>query len=122
MKGRVKRLIEKRESAAAGLPPFDEMVRGSIVTRYRRCGKPTCHCAETEGHGPAHYLTVTLGKGRTEQILLNEEMLPVARQFVENYGRWWTALEKVSEANRGLLRMRAPDLKEPPKTTGRKRS
>ena len=80
------------------------------MTRYRRCGKPTCHCATTEGHGPAHYLVVTLKPGKTEQILLSEEMLPVARRFLDNYKRWWAALEKVSAANRRLLRLRTAEL------------
>jgi len=99
-----------RQKFAAGLPPFEEMVRGSLVTRYRRCGKPNCHCVETEGHGPAHYLAVTLKGGKTEQILLSEEMLPVARQYLDNYKCWWDALERVSDVNRRLLRMRVREL------------
>ncbi len=109
-----RRLIQDRQMLASGLPPFEEMVRGSLVTRYRRCGKPKCHCAGTEGHGPAHYLAVTLKGGKTEQILLSEEMLPVARQYLDNYKRWWAALEKVSDVNRRLLRMRARELLEKP--------
>ena len=108
--GQAKKLLERREVLAAGLPPFAEIVRGSLVTRYRRCGKATCHCVTTEGHGPAHYLVVTLKAGETEQILLSEEMLPVARQFLDNYHRWWAALEKVSAVNRRLLRLRIAEL------------
>ena len=104
-----KKLADRREALVAGLPPFSEIVRGSLVTRYRRCGKPTCHCATGEGHGPAHYLSVTLKPGKTEQIFLSEEMLPVARQFLDNYDRWWAALENVSELNRRLLRMRVAE-------------
>jgi hypothetical protein len=92
-------------------------VRGSLVTRYRRCGKPTCHCVKSRGHGPAHYLVVTLKPGKTEQILLSEEMLPVARQFLDNYKRWWAALEKVSAVNRRLLRLRVAELAEAGKST-----
>jgi len=103
-----------RQKLAAELPPFEEMVRGSLVTRYRRCGKPNCHCVETDGHGPAHYLAVTLKGGKTEQILLSQEMLPVARQYLANYKRWWAALEKVSDVNRRLLRMRARELVKKP--------
>jgi hypothetical protein len=102
--------LERREGLASALPAFTEIVRGSLVTRYRRCGKPTCHCVATEGHGPAHYLVVTLKPGKTEQILLSEEMLPVARQFLENYTRWWAALEKVSAVNRRLLRLRVAEV------------
>jgi hypothetical protein len=114
-----KKLSDRREALAADLPPFSEIVRGSLVTRYRRCGKPTCHCATGEGHGPAHYLSVTLKPGKTEQIFLSEEMLPVARQFLENYNRWWAAVENVSELNRRLLRMRAAE-RTPVKKSSRK--
>lgn len=108
--GQAPRLVERRKVLAAGLPPFDQIVRGSLVTRYRRCGKVSCHCRTTDGHGPAHYLVVTLKPGKTEQILLSEDMLPVARRYLDNYNRWWAALEKVSAVNRRLLRMRVAEL------------
>jgi uncharacterized protein DUF6788 len=111
--GQAKRLVERRAALAAALPRFAEVVRGSLVTRYRRCGKPTCHCVTTRGHGPAHYLVVTLKPGKTEQILLSAEMLPVARQFLENYNRWWAALEQVSAVNRRLLRLRVAEVAGP---------
>jgi len=109
-RGEAKKLLAQREILALGLPSLAQMVRGSLVTRYRRCGKPTCHCVQSRGHGPAHYLVVTLKPGKTEQILLSEEMLPVARQFLDNYKRWWAAVEKVSAVNRRLLRLRAEEL------------
>jgi alkanesulfonate monooxygenase SsuD/methylene tetrahydromethanopterin reductase-like flavin-dependent oxidoreductase (luciferase family) len=115
----VRRLLERRQALASALPAFAAIVRGSLVTRYRRCGKPTCHCVGTEGHGPAHYLVVTLKPGKTEQILLSEQMLPVARQYLDNYNRWWAALEKVSAVNRRLLRLRVAegaDQKHPSRT------
>lgn len=115
-----KKLLERREVLASDLPPFAEIVRGSLVTRFRRCGKPTCHCVKSRGHGPAHYLVVTLKPGKTEQILLSEEMLPVARQLLDNYKRWWAALEKVSAVNRRLLRLRAAELVGPAKSTREK--
>jgi len=108
--GEAKRLLAEREIVTSGLPAFAQIVRGSLVTRYRRCGKPTCHCLRSRGHGPAYYLVVTLQGGKTEQILLSAAMLPVARQFLNNYRRWWAALEKVSAVNRRLLRLRAPEL------------
>ena len=111
--GATKRLLEQRQTLSAGLPSFAQIVRGSLVTRYRRCGKPTCHCVKSRGHGPAHYLVVTLKPGKTEQILLSEAMLPVARQFLDNYKRWGAALEKVSAVNRRLLRLRAAELVGP---------
>lgn len=115
--GSTERLLEQREILTSGLPSFAEIVRGSLVTRYRRCGKPTCHCVKGRGHGPAHYLVVTLKPGKTEQILLSEAMLPVARRFLDNYRRWWATSEKVSAVNRRLLRLRAAELIGPRKST-----
>jgi hypothetical protein len=115
--GPAKRLLEQREILTSGLPSVAEIVRGSLVTRYRRCGKPTCHCVKGRGHGPAHYLVVTLKPGKTEQILLSEAMLPVARRFLDNYRRWWAASEKVSAVNRRLLRLRAAELVGPTPST-----
>jgi len=109
-----RKLVQRRKSLAGSLPAFDQIVRGSLITRYRRCGKANCHCANTKGHGPAHYLTVTFKGGKTEQILLSEAMVPVVKQYLENYERWWAALEKVSAINRKLLRMRAPELMQDP--------
>jgi hypothetical protein len=117
--GQAKKLLAQREILTSGLPSFAQIVRGSLVTRYRRCGKPTCHCVKSRGHGPAHYLVVTLQPGKTEQILLSEEMLPVARQFLDNYKRWWAALEKVSAVNRHLLRLRVAALAEAAKSPQR---
>ncbi len=118
--GQAKQLLAQREILAAGLPSLAQMVRGSLVTRYRRCGKPSCHCVKSRGHGPAHYLVVTLKPGKTEQILLSEEMLPVARQFLDNYKRWWAALEKVSAVNRRLLRLRVGELAAAGKSPARR--
>ena len=92
-----KRLLEQRQTLSARVfPPL----RKSFGHALRRCGKPTCHCVQSRGHGRAHDWVVTLTPGKTEQLLLSEAMLPVARQFLDNDKRWWAALEKVSAVNR----------------------
>jgi hypothetical protein len=47
------------------------MRRGSLVARYRKCGKPSCCCADAQhaGHGPSLSLTWQVeGKTRTKII------------------------------------------------------
>jgi hypothetical protein len=85
------------------LPPLEEVLRGSVVVRSLRCGKPRCRCATGEGHR-ATYLSVTLTGGRTEQISLPPHLVPVARRWVANYRQWSKALEDASKANRQVLR------------------
>ena len=99
----MKNLTDRRRRLAKALPPFEEILRGSVVTRSLSCGKPSCRCAAGELH-QATYLSVTHSGGRTEQISLPARLVPQAKRWVANYLKWWKAVEKVSEVNRRLLR------------------
>ncbi len=101
----MKRLLAQRRRVLESLPPLEEILRGSVFARRVRCGKPSCHCTHGQGH-PATYLSVTFAGGRTEQISLPAALVPVARRWVANYRKWWSAVEKVSELNRQILRQR----------------
>ena len=97
--------LDRRRRILAKLPPLEEVLRGSVLVRSLRCGKPSCHCAEGEGH-PATYLSVTLAGGRTEQISLPAALIPVAERGVAHYHAWWAAIEQLSAINRDLIRQR----------------
>lgn len=98
-------LIERRERLLAQLPPLEEIVRGSLFERSVRCGKPSCRCADGPGH-PVTYLSVSFAGGRTEQITVPKHLVPYVRRWVDNYSRWWDAIERISAINRRLLRLR----------------
>jgi hypothetical protein len=99
----MKRPETRLRAAVSGLPPLTEVLRGSVVVRFLRCGKAGCHCVEDEGHR-ATYLSVTLSGGRTEQISLPPDLVSIALRQVANYHAWWKAIEEVSAINRELLR------------------
>jgi hypothetical protein len=99
----MKNLLNRRHRAATGLPPLADVLRGSVVVRALRCGKPTCRCADGEPHR-ATYLSVTFAGGRTEQISIPAELMALVERQVANYHAWWNAIEKVSAINRELLR------------------
>ena len=95
--------LDRRRRILAKLPPLEEVLRGSVIVRFLRCGKPGCHCAEGEGHR-ATYVSVTHAGGRTEQISLPAELVPLARRGVAAYRAWWAAVEKLSAINRDRIR------------------
>lgn len=101
----MKRLLDRRRRILRALPSLEEVVRGSVVERELRCGKPGCRCARGQLHA-ATYLSVTFAGGRTEQISLPADLVPLARRWVANYQAWWRAVEKISAINRQLLRAR----------------
>ncbi|MBZ5625573.1 MAG: hypothetical protein LAQ69_43785, partial [Acidobacteriia bacterium] len=52
-------LQRERSRLQDALAQVDDLRPGSLVERFRKCGKPTCHCAKpgSTGHGPSHSLT-----------------------------------------------------------------
>jgi hypothetical protein len=48
------------------IPP--DALPGSLVLTHRRCGKPSCHCAEGTGHPFCSLTFMASGKKRVESI------------------------------------------------------
>ena len=101
---RRKRLIAARDGFLARLPVTGELLRGSllertIVNHARNCAK----CASGEGHRLS-VLTVSYPGGRTRQLSLPSEMVPVVRRSLANYQRLKAAIEAICEINYDLLR------------------
>lgn len=99
-------LRRQRESLLSQLPPLHAVLRGSLIERYSRCGKPGCHCAEGKGHGPKYYLSVSFPGERPQMDYVPQEFEPQAREYVENLRQAREILEQICEINRELLRRR----------------
>lgn len=97
-------LRRRRQGLVQLLPPAGEVLRGSLVKRYVTCGNPGCKCARGERHGPVWYFSVTLGPGRTTGGVISADQVERVRRWIENHQQLKSALEKISEINRELLR------------------
>lgn len=111
-----RQLEQQRARLAEQAPDLTQVLRGSLFERSRRCGVPSCHCATGEGH-PVVCVGVTMPGGKSMQVTVPSELVPVVRQWTENYRRVWELIEEVSVVNRELLRER---LVEPAEGTARK--
>jgi hypothetical protein len=79
----------------------EDLLPGSLTLSSTRCGKPTCHCAEGDGH-PAWTLTfMSHGKRRVERI--PREWIEEVRRRVEAGHEFQQALREVLAANAELL-------------------
>lgn len=84
------------------------LVRGSLITLRRRCGRPNCHCAE----GAAHE-TPALSyshQGRTRTVTLTAEDVPVVQAALERYAARRQRLEDEALAGIEALRARRSDV------------
>jgi hypothetical protein len=82
------------------------MLRGTLTTFRRRCGKPSCRCAKGEPHEtPA--LTYTEG-GRTKTLTLSASEVKDVRAALGRYTRAKTQLDRsASKGLQALQRSRA---------------
>ena len=99
-------LRQRRQGLTRLLPPFSQVLRGSLVERYVTCGNPACRCARGERHGPVWYLTVTLSPGHTTGVIVSPDQVKEVQDWIENYHQVKERLEKISDINRELLRRR----------------
>jgi hypothetical protein len=79
------------------------MLRGTVVSRYKKCGKPGCHCVRGKGHGPAYYLSVTLSPGKTRSYYVPAKLRRMVTQYVAHYRKFREIVEEITRINRELL-------------------
>lgn len=102
-------LRRRRKRLLSRLSQIDpSAIRGSLVERYKRCGKPGCKCMTGKGHGPKHYLTLCLGKGKLDEIYVPQQDVTRVRACVGAYHCVQEALKELCDINRELLRRREP--------------
>lgn len=111
---RVEQLRRQRDELKARVSEVGDLRPGSLVERYRRCGKAGCHCAGIgeSGHGPSWSLTREVG-GKTltrvipaaavaqtrEQIAEHRRLRALVRELVETSERLCDAKLEAGEAS-----------------------
>src|SRR5450631_3907928 len=85
-------LRKRRQTLLRKLPPLGALLRGSLIERYKRCGKPGCKCAEGPGHGPKYYLSVSFPGERPQMDYVAQEDIAAARVLVDNFHQVRTTL------------------------------
>ena len=81
------------------------LLRGSLITIRRKCGKPGCRCADGEPHeSPA--LSVSLA-GRSVIVSLRPAEVPAVRAALARYQEARAELEEQAPAGVAALRARS---------------
>ena len=85
-----------------GPTPFPRMIRGSVVVQRRRCGTPTCRCADGEQLHESTVLSYSTG-GRGKTLMLAPDQIKAATAAVARYRAAQTKLDE--QASAGLEAM-----------------
>jgi len=82
------------------LPPWSQIIRGTLK-RYRlTCGKPACRCHASKRfrHGPYWYVAVS-HEGKKKLALIPAKQAARIRRGIEAYHKLWKGLCRISEIN-----------------------
>jgi hypothetical protein len=118
----LRELESKRAQLKATLSQIDDMRPGSLVERYRKCGKPTCRCAKAHalGHGPQWVLTREMS-GKTVTKTIPGAALEQTRKQVAEYRRFKDLSQELIEISEQVCEARGKQSPvELKKNTGRK--
>jgi hypothetical protein len=99
--------LRKRRSKLLGeLPSLERLVRGSLIERYKRCGRPGCHCANNQGHGPKIYLSVSVSGQKPQMGYVPNARRFLVKEYLANFHKVREALNEICAINTELLRRR----------------
>jgi hypothetical protein len=100
---RVEQLRRQRDELKARMAEVDDLRPGSLVERYRRCGKAACHCAGKgmAGHGPSWSLTREVG-GKTVTRVIPAGAVAQTREQLAEHRRFRALVRELVETSEQL--------------------
>jgi hypothetical protein len=99
-------LRRRRRKLLRDMPVLDRILRGSLIERFKRCGRPGCHCAEGRGHGPKLYLSVSVSSERPQMDYVPNARCAEVRELLDNFNKAREILNEICAINTELLRRR----------------
>ncbi len=102
----VRQLRARRRRLASSLSDVEALLRGTLVSQGRRCGKESCRCATGDLHGPYTYLSVPRPGGRPRMLYVPADLVELVSGQVAATVRVEAVLAEISAVNAELLARR----------------
>jgi hypothetical protein len=103
-RGKMSAAERQARSQLAQLLSQRGVIRGTLLVRKRKCGKPNCRCAAGEGH-ESLFLVIS-EHGRTRQLFVPRDWESRVRLWVGDYHRARELMEEVSRIHWDKVRSR----------------
>ena len=107
MSASISELEARRDRLRAELGAVGDLRPGTLVERYRKCGKPSCHCAREgdPGHGPVWTLVFN-AQGKSKTRVIPPEAVAATRAQIEECRRLRRLTGELIEVSEGLCHAR----------------
>jgi len=100
MENLIDKLNKQKEDILQQIRELDDFRQGSLSPRYRKCGKPYCHCAKegSKGHGPL-WMTTRSVKGKTISKAIPKEKVDTTFKQIEVFHSFQNLVHEYIETN-----------------------
>ena len=101
-------LERRRDEIRREIAGLGDLRPGSLVERYRRCGKPGCHCMREgeRGHGPTWSLTRSLAGRTVTRVVAQGRGVDLTRAHLAEYRRLRRLLSEFLDLSKRLCEVR----------------
>ena len=99
-------LRRRRKALLHKLPNLQRILKGSLIVRYKPCGKPGCKCAQGPGHGPKYYLSISRAGQGPQMDYVPQEYHDQVQEYLANYHAVREIISELSQINQEFLRRR----------------
>lgn len=119
----LKALREKRALITARLTQIDDLRPGFLTARFRKCGKPNCHCAQKDspGHGPSYSLTHRFGGKTVTQVIPQGPAVERAKAQIAEYHRFRNLVRELIAVSEQICSAQLRDPEAIPATEAKKK-
>ncbi len=119
----LKALREKRALIIARLAQIDDLRPGFLTARFRKCGKPNCHCAQKDspGHGPSYSLTHRFGGKTVTQVIPQGPAVERAKAQIAEYRRFRNLVRELIAVSEQICSAQLRDPEAIPATEAKKK-
>lgn len=100
MENLIAKLNKQKEAILQQISELDDFRQGSLSPRYRKCGKPYCHCAKegSKGHGPL-WMTTRSVKGKTISKAIPKDKVDTTFKQIEVFHSFQNLVHDYIETN-----------------------
>ena len=115
-------ILAHRDEVFRQLASLGDLRPGSLVARFRKCGKPNCHCAAegAPGHGPSWSLTRGV-RGKTVTRVIPADAVEQTRAQIEECRRLRRLTGELIEVSEQLCNARLQAAVAAARTAGKKK-
>ncbi len=124
----LEQLEQEKRSLLRAMSELGDLRPGSITGIVRRCGKPTCHCAQPDhpGHGPNLRLTYKVQGKTISEALPTPVAVRKAEREIAEFRRFQQFSHSFVQVSERICRLRpvketlTPEEKKRPKRSSRR--